>query len=112
MFAFYLALLVGIGLAAVYLFLVFDGFQRVRREYADGVIPADDAADEYARQRKGFSWVAGGGVLVSSTLLILASVSGSTWYLLPILSLGSALAVVVAFVVDRGDLKNVEEGHR
>ena len=110
MIAFYVALVVGTVVAGAYLDLVYDGFQRARREYENPTLVLDDAevAESYERQGRGFSWVAGGGVVVSSTLLIAASVTGAVWYLLPFLGIGTAIAVVVAFLYDRGDLNNLE----
>ena len=48
--------------------------------------------------------------MVSTTLLVLISHSGWAWYILPFLSLGSALAVVVAFVVDRDEAETASVG--
>jgi len=104
MFAFYVALAVGTVVAATYLYLVYDAFRRTRKEYDEpALVLEDDPADSYDRQGRGFSWVAGGGVVVSSTLLILASVTSAAWYVLPFLGIGSAIAVVVAFLHDRDD---------
>jgi hypothetical protein len=98
--AFYIALVVGTVIAAAYLTLGYQEFQRARRTYNDPA-PADDHTQVIAEQEGKFTWVALGGVVVSTGLLVLVSVSGSAWYILPFLSLGSALAVVVAFAVDR-----------
>ena len=106
MTAFYLALIIGGGVAVAYLWLVLDAFQRTRRELDDPALLLDEqeTAETYERQGRGFSWVAGLGVAASSALLILVSLTASVWYVLPFLSIGSALAVVVAFLHDRGDL--------
>jgi hypothetical protein len=48
-----------------------------------------------------FSLKALGGVVASFSCIVLISVTPYAWYLLPVLSLGSAVAVVVAFSVDR-----------
>lgn len=50
-----------------------------------------------------FSLKALGGVVVSFTCIVLISTTPYAWYLMPLLSLGSAVAVVVAFIVDRRD---------
>jgi hypothetical protein len=100
---FYLALAAGFIIAVAYLGLVVEEFLRSRREYLAGIGGADDAHDplEYERQEGGFSWVAAGAVVVSTLLIVLISVTGRAWYILPLLSLGSAVAVIVAFVSDR-----------
>ncbi|HEX6519624.1 MAG TPA: hypothetical protein VF070_06345 [Streptosporangiaceae bacterium] len=104
MTAFWIALSIGIVVAATYLALVFDAFGRSRREFAAGT-PAqadgDDRPEVYERQGRNFSWMAGGGVIVSTTLLVLVSVAGWTWYILPFLGIGSAVAVILAFLIDR-----------
>ena len=103
MAAFYIALAIGIVVAIGYLALVFDAFRRSRREFITGV-PARDDEDRpevYERQGRNFSWMAGGGVIVSTTLLVLVSVTPGAWYILPFLGIGSAIAVIVAFLIDR-----------
>jgi hypothetical protein len=98
--AFYTALAVGTVIAVAYLTLGYQEFRRARRTY-DSAAPDADETAVFAEQEGKFTWVALGGVIVSTGLLVLASISGAAWYILPFLSLGSALAVVVAFVVDR-----------
>lgn len=99
---FYIALLAGIAVAVAYLYLVKDGFERVRRDYDDEAAGVPRTAEvDYELQGRGFSWVAGGGVVASTTLLVLASYTGAVWYLLPFLAIGTAVAVVSAFLVDR-----------
>ena len=106
MSVFYAALVVGGAVAVAYLWLVLDAFRRTRRELEDPALVLDEqeTAETYERQGRGFSWVAGLGVAASSALLVLVSLTASIWYLLPFLSIGTALAVVVAFLHDRGDL--------
>ncbi|WP_134741515.1 hypothetical protein [Nocardioides sp. 503] len=48
-----------------------------------------------------FAFKALGGVVASFSCIVLISVTSYGWYLLPVLSLGSAVAVVIAFSVDR-----------
>jgi hypothetical protein len=100
MTVFYIVLVIGVVVAVAYLSLAFEEFKRARhgRRVAD-----DESPEAFERQGRGFSLVAGGGVVVSTTLLVLISVSGAFWYLLPLLGIGSALAVIVAFVVDRSE---------
>jgi len=105
MTAFYIALVLGGIVAVAYIALGFEEFQRARRTYGEsGGVASDDDLDA---QGRGFTWVALGGVVVSTTLLVLISHTSWAWYLLPFLSIGSALAVVVAFVVDREDAETV-----
>jgi len=99
MIAFYIALVLGGVIAVAYVALGIEAFQRARRTYGTSVEEA--STDDLDAQGRGFTWVALGGVVVSTTLLVLISHLGWTWYILPFLSLGSALAVVTAFVVDR-----------
>jgi len=108
MAGFYAALVVGAVVALAYLALVFIEFRRVRRHYADGGLgQAVDIEEPEGRHAEGgFSWIAGAGVLASLLLLVLASVWGWTWYLLPILSIGTAVAVIVAFITDRQQGEN------
>lgn len=99
MIAFYIALVLGTVIAGAYVTLGYAEFKRARRNYSDATEAVD--ADDLDAQGRGFTWVALGGVVVSTTLLVLISHTSWAWYILPFLSLGSALAVVAAFVVDR-----------
>ncbi len=99
MTAFYIALVLGAVIAVAYVTLGFREFQRIRRSY-DEIEFAGDETDVFAQQEGKFAWVALGGVIVSTGLLVLASLFGEAWYIPPFLGLGTALAVVVAFVVD------------
>jgi hypothetical protein len=99
MIAFYIALVLGGVIAVAYIALGYAEFQRARKTYGEVAETATD--DDLDAQGRGFTWVALGGVVVSTTLLVLISHTGWAWYILPFLSLGSALAVVAAFVVDR-----------
>ena len=108
MTAFYIALVLGAVIAVAYVVLGHAEFQRARRSYgAEAETVSDDDLDE---QGRGFTWVALGGVVVSTTLLVLISHTSWAWYILPFLSLGSALAVVTAFVVDREEAETQSQG--
>lgn len=99
MIAFYIALVLGGIIAIAYIALGYAEFQRARQTYGEAAEAAED--NDLDAQGRGFTWVAIGGVVVSTTLLVLISHTSWAWYILPFLSLGSALAVVTAFVVDR-----------
>lgn len=99
MTAFFIALVLGTLVAIAYLTLGYEEFRRARRTYDASAETASD--DDLDAQGRGFTWVALGGVIASTTLLVLISHTSWAWYILPFLSIGSALAVVVAFLVDR-----------
>jgi len=120
MIAFYIALTVGSVVAVTYITLVLSAFFRVRRSLASaqpdladadtsngagaqrGHTAADgDTPDVYQQQGRNFAWKAGGGVVVSTGLLAAISLTPSAWYILPFLGIGSSLAVITAFLVDR-----------
>lgn len=99
MIAFYIALVLGGLIATAYIALGYAEFQRARQTYGEAAESV--TGDDLDAQGRGFTWIALGGVVVSTTLLVLISHTSWAWYILPFLSLGSALAVVTAFVVDR-----------
>jgi hypothetical protein len=108
MTAFYIALVLGGVIAAAYIVLGYAEFQRARKTYGEAAETVSD--DDLDAQGRGFTWVALGGVVVSTTLLVLISHTSWAWYVLPFLSLGSALAVVTAFVVDREEAGAQSQG--
>jgi len=78
----------------------------------DVVIKCDGLLDfdsEYNRAIEvalvpGFTWKATLAVLTSLVLLVIASYSGAFWYVLALSGLGTAAAVIVAFILElRGD---------
>lgn len=104
---FYLGAGIGVLLAAVYLTVGTLSFLRIRRELAQGN-GIDALADEVDSSEialvPGFSWKASLAVLTSFVLLVIASYSGAFWYVLAFSGLGTAAAVIVAFVLElRGD---------
>ena len=103
MTAFYIALVVGIAVAVVYVTLVLQTFLRLRRSVINGTAGpvSSDAPDTYERQGRNFGWKAGAGVVVSTGLLGLVSLTGNAWYVLPFLGLGSSIAVIIAFLIDK-----------
>jgi hypothetical protein len=103
MTAFYIALVLGGLVAIAYIALGFEEFQRARRTY--GETAEEVSGEELDAQGRGFTWVALGGVVVSTTLLVLVSHWSWSWYVLPFLSIGSAFAVVLAFLADRDEVE-------
>src|SRR4051812_29766513 len=103
MTAFYLALVVGTVVAIVYVALAGRAFWRVRTQVlAPQPTTVDTESDAgYAAQGRGFAWKATGGVVASTLILVGVSITPAAWYLLPFLAIGSSVAVVVAFLVDR-----------
>ena len=90
MTAFVIALVGGAIVAALYISLA---VQDIRRLRTAGEEPAGQVGGS-----DGFSWKAGIGVALSVALLVGISVSSAVWYLLPFLAIGSAVAVVAAFL--------------
>lgn len=100
MAAFWIAAVLGALVAVVYLALALRSFLRVRRAVLAG--RADELGDDatYARQGGDFTWKAGAGVVASITVISCLSLGGGWWYLVPFLAIGSAVAVVAAFLYD------------
>lgn len=90
MTAFVIALAVGAVVTAVYIALAVRDIRRLRAAGPDlgGELGGSD----------GFTWKAGIGVALSVLLLVGISVSPAIWYVLPFLAIGSAIAVIVAFL--------------
>ena len=104
---FYIGTAIGLILAVVYLIVGGLSFLRIRRELAAGT--GIDALDNELDSSEvalvpGFTWKATLAVLTSLVLLVIASYSGAFWYVLALSGLGTAAAVIVAFLVElRGD---------
>lgn len=104
---FYIGAGIGLLLAAVYLVVGALSFLRIRRELADGT--GFDAFNNELDSSEialvpGFTWKASVAVLTSFVLLVIASYSGAFWYVLAFSGLGTAAAVIVAFIIElRGD---------
>jgi len=104
---FYIGAGIGSVLAVIYLIVGALSFLRIRRELAAGT--GIDAFDEELEPSEvalvpGFTWKASLAVLTSLVLLVIASYSGAFWYVLALSGLGTAAAVIVAFILElRGD---------
>ncbi|BBY79987.1 hypothetical protein H7I53_01055 [Mycolicibacterium pulveris] len=109
MVIFYIGAAVGIVLAVTYLTVATRSFLRIRRELLDSNhVVLDDAygtaATEDVSIVPGFGWKASVAVATSFIVLVIASYSGLFWYVLALSGLGTATAVIVAFVLElRGD---------
>ena len=105
MIAFWIASVVGVIVGIVYITLGVQAFFRVRKDVlalaASGESADLDVAALEANDAAGFSWKALGAVLVSTSVIALLGVSPVFWYLPPILAIGSAVAVIAAFMIDR-----------
>ena len=104
---FYIGASIGVVLAAIYLTVGTLSFLRIRRELAAGT-GVDAFHNEIDSSEialvPGFTWKATLAVLTSFVLLVVASYSGAFWYVLALSGLGTAAAVIVAFVLElRGD---------
>ncbi|MGE2726864.1 hypothetical protein [Mycolicibacterium pulveris] len=104
MVIFYIGAAIGAVLAVAYLTVATRSFLRIRRELLSSNHPvAQGAADDVALV-PGFGWKASLAVATSFIVLVIASYTGLFWYVLALSGLGTAAAVIVAFVAElRGD---------
>lgn len=109
MVIFYIAAVIGIVLSVAYLAVGTLSFLRIRRELLSGnQLELSDAlhADEEVSEDSvvsivpGFAWKATVAVVTSFVLLVIASFNGLFWYVLALSGLGTAAAVIVAFVLE------------
>lgn len=105
MIAFWLALVVGVVIAVVYFALGVQAFLRVRKEVlalaAAGETSELDVTALDNEEGSTFTWKALGAVIASTTVIVLLGVNSLFWYIPPILAIGSAVAVIAAFLIDR-----------
>jgi len=105
MIAFWIAVVVGIIVSVAYIGLAVQAFFRVRKDVlamaAAGQTADLDVEALENNDAGSFSWKALGAVVVSTSVIALLGVSPVFWYLPAILAVGSAVAVVAAFVIDR-----------
>jgi len=104
---FYIGSGVGIIVSAIYIVVGTLSFLRIRRELLSGTASELDEGirdDTQAIQHSavavvpGFGWKAAVAVVTSFVALLIASFSSIFWYVLPLTGLGTAAAVIVAFV--------------
>lgn len=105
MTVFWIAVVVGAVVAVVYVALAVQAFARVRQEVRAAAacnhqpeLDVDALEDE---RNDAFTWKAGGAVVVSTTVIVLLGVNGLFWYVPAVLAIGSSVAVIAAFLIDR-----------
>jgi hypothetical protein len=99
MIAFWIAVVVGVVVGAAYVALAVQSFVRVRRDVLSGAATAElDVIDD---EHGVFTWKALGGLGGSTLVIALLGIGGAFWYLPAILAIGSAVAVIAAFLIDR-----------
>ena len=105
MIAFWIAVVVGAVVAVAYFTLGVQAFMRVRRDILALAESPDAAAelDTTGLDDDGgtFTWKALGAVIASTAVIVLIGVDSIFWYLPAVLAIGSAVAVVSAFIIDR-----------
>ncbi|BBY17654.1 hypothetical protein [Mycolicibacterium litorale] len=105
MIAFWLALVVGVVIAVVYFALGVQAFLRVRKEVlalaAAGETTELDVTALDNQEADTFTWKALGAVVASTTVIVLLGVNSLFWYVPAVLAIGSAVAVIAAFLIDR-----------
>ena len=109
MTAFWIAVVVGSVVSVIYITLGVQAFFRVRKDVlarASAGEMAGETADLdidglEANNAGTFSWKALLAVVASTSVIALLGVSPVFWYLPAILAIGSAVAVIVAFLIDR-----------
>jgi hypothetical protein len=103
MIAFWIAVVVGVVVAGVYITLGVQAFFRVRRDVL--ALAASDEPDDLSTDEIGdagtFTWKALAAVAASTTVIALLGVNSIFWYIPAILAIGSAVAVASAFMIDR-----------
>lgn len=112
MVIFYIGGGIGLILAVVYLIVGALSFLRIRRELLSGISWDSEGLEKEASEVTlvpGFGWKATLAVLTSFVALVVASYSGVFWYVLALSGLGTAAAVIAAFVLElRNDRTPVE----
>lgn len=102
--AFWTTTVVGIAVSVVYIALGVQAFLRVRKDVlalaASGETTDLDTAALEANDAGSFSWKALGAVVVSTSVIALLGLSPVFWYVPAILAVGSAVAVIAAFLID------------
>ncbi|UXA17916.1 hypothetical protein [Mycobacterium sp. SMC-4] len=99
---FWIVTVIAVVVAVAYLTFGVRAFARVRRDilHAAATRQTEDVAELPDAIHRGFVWKAFGGVIGSVAVIVLLSVNGVFWYLPIFLAIGSAVAVITAFIID------------
>ena len=105
MTAAYIALIAGIVVGVVYVIAVWRGLISAKREMTKHggaqIGEIQDVKEQvFAEQEAGVLLKSLAGVVLSTVALVLLIASPVFWYLVPFLSIGTAVAVIVAFAVE------------
>lgn len=105
MTAVYVATIVGIIVAAIYIWSVVRGLKRARQEmavYGGAQLGQIEAVKDgvYEAQEAGLGWKTATGLVLSVIALALIVTSPVLWYIVPFLSIATAIAVIVAFAIE------------
>ena len=104
MIAFWIAVIVGLIVSVVYITLGVQAFFRVRKDVlalaASGETADLDTASLESNDGTSFTWKALLAVVASTSVIALLGVSPVFWYIPAILAVGSAVAVIAAFLID------------
>jgi len=100
-----IAVAAGIIVATVYLASIVRSLRRARREMQrHGGAQLSQAAlvhdQVFVDQEAGMFWKAAAGLVLSTLALVLLMTGPALWYLVPFLSIATAIAVIAAFALD------------
>lgn len=102
----YAALVAGTIVTIVYLLVVLRGFRKSKAEMAAfGGAQLGEvqlfSEDVFKDQEEGIVWKASAGLVLSGLVLWLITLNPAFWYGVPFLGLGTSIAVISAFLLDR-----------
>jgi hypothetical protein len=106
MTAAYVSLVSGFIVTLAYLIVVWRGLIAAKREmtrYGGARIGEIKSVEEgiFRKQEKGIVWKSAAGVVLSTLALVLLILGPWSWYLVPFLAIGTAISVIVAFLVEQ-----------
>lgn len=102
----YGALIAGTIVTIVYLVVVLRGFRKSKAEMATfggAQLGEVQLVSEHVfkDQEEGIAWKASTGLVLSGVVLWLITLNPSVWYAVPFLGLGTSIAVISAFLLDK-----------
>jgi uncharacterized ion transporter superfamily protein YfcC len=103
MIAFWIAVIVGVAVGIAYITVAVQAFARVRTEVLASATTgaSDELSSGDVDDGGGFTPKAIGAVVFSTLVIVLLGVNSVFWYLPAVLAVGSSVAVIAAFVIDR-----------